>query len=213
MKLHSVNDVIQQMEGLDNELTQSDLSHVRAFNHTYLVITKGVAAKLGTGLFEHEAVMKKVDVTFFEYYFSPLQKYKKGEQIPPAWKLLFAQEKLLFQLIAMALGVNAHVNNDLAQVLLAANVPEEFKADYDKVNDIIGESLREVVESLNENSKLLGAMEKSLLTVYAPFLNIIIRRWRENAWQNFLLLKEGKKEIAEIEKEAEIIARRFLFMS
>ena len=62
----------------------------------------------------------------------------------------------------MALGVNAHVNNDLAQVLLAANVPEEFKADYDKVNDIIGESLREVVMSLQESSKFLRFLEKSL---------------------------------------------------
>lgn len=212
MKLDSITDVIEQMEALDSELPQSDLSHVRAFNHTYLIITKGVAQNLGTGIFQHEDVMWNVDIKFFEYYSTPLKRYKKGEGVPPAWRILFdkARENTSFQFLYMALGVNAHVNNDLAQTLLAAKAPEEFKDDYDRVNGIIFESLREVVWSLKENSKLIVFIEKSLFVIYAHFLNIIIGRWRENAWQNFLLLKEGKKDIAAIEKEAEIIAQKLV---
>lgn len=212
MKLNSISDVIQQMEALDGELAQSELSNVKAFNHTYLIITESVFQKLGTGLFQHEDVMQRVDVAFFEYYSTPLKKYKKDEKVPLSWKILFdlARDDTSFQFLYMALGVNAHVNNDLSQALLAAKTPEAFKSDYDKVNEIIYQSLREVVACLKENSKLLSVMEKNMFPAYAPLLNIIIRRWRENAWQNFLLLKEGKKTIVEIEKEAGIIAQKLV---
>ena len=143
----SIVDVIREMEDLDKELLETDMENLIAFNHTYLIITRAVAAQLGKNYFHNDELMQKLDINFAGYYFEALKNYIDGHTTPPAWKILFdvCKKGYLLQSIYMGMGVNAHVNNDLSQSLRDIIEDESYKEDFDKVNTIIKYSTSEVV--------------------------------------------------------------------
>lgn len=129
MPIDSIPDVISEMRKLSSELAETNLANVKAFNQTYLIITRAVYSKFGSSYFQDEDKMTTVDITFFRYYQTPLTKYQLGESVPPAWQSLFdfAQKNSSYQFVYMALGVNAHVNNDLPPTLLEVGASNAFK--------------------------------------------------------------------------------------
>ncbi len=204
----SVPEVIQHMEQLQIELKNTDLEHVRAFNKTYLIITKNVYKKIGTGYFQFDDVMTAVDINFASYYFRALKSYVEKKRTPPAWEISFDASKRnnYYQFIYMALGVNAHVNNDLAQSLHDVVKDETYKGDFNKVNAIIHESIPEVIKGLQESSSSLALLEKIFLPVYTFFLDALIQNWRSDTWNTFLALKKKIATVHQVENKAEKLA-------
>jgi hypothetical protein len=106
----------------------------------------------------------------------------------------------------MALGVNAHVNNDLPFSLSDAEVTANFSSDYFKVNELISGSIDEVITSLQEDSTLLNVTENTLTDVYSFLLNTLIQRWRKHAWENCFKLQNNQITAAEISQQAYTVA-------
>lgn len=210
----SIDDVIEEMALLDKELQGTELDNLRAFNTTYLIITKAVFRKSIEGYFQNPEHMEHVDVIFADYYFSALRSFVSGNVCPKAWQILFTAcgEKQCYQYIYMALGVNAHVTNDLSQSLLKAGTNYSFKSDYDKVNEILSDSLDDVIYSLNEKSSVLNSLENNLKQAYAFILQKLIVNWREKAWFNYLQLRSGQCDIECIEHQAQYIAEELVTM-
>ena len=82
-----------------------------------------------------------------------------GGQVPACWRAAFdvADDSHLMIVQHLLLGVNAHVNHDLPQVVVEL-APERgdlagLRADYDAVNDILAETLPEVLRSLGAVSR------------------------------------------------------------
>lgn len=209
-----VDEVIAFMESLNRELEASDMKNLRAFNTTYLIITRAVNKKVNDGYFMYPDVMKKVDVIFAHYYFDALAQFVHQQHCPDAWKLLFEQsrENNYHQYIFMALGVNAHVNNDLPQSLKDANVGEEFFDDYEKVNGIIKSSLKEVVNSLQEQNIAIRTLSQRMRETYAFFLQSLIQNWRMKAWEDYRALTNNQKKKEDIEESATTLAQELCTM-
>lgn len=87
----------------------------------------------------------------------------------------------------MALGVNAHVNNDIPQVLLDCHTDTQHRADYNRVNAIIASSLDEILDGFKR-----------------PML---VRIWRWTAWHKFRRLEQGGTSVKELEHTAESTGR------
>ncbi len=204
----SVTEVIDHMQHLQNELKNTDLQNVSAFNNTYLIITQNVYKKIGTGYFTYDDVMTNVDIVFASYYFNALKSYVEGVKTPPAWKILFdeCKENSHHQFIYMALGVNAHVNNDLSQSLFNVVKNDAYKTDFDKVNGIIHKSIPEVINSLQEPSRLIATLEKVFLPVYTLFLDQLIKNWRADSWITYLQLKYSSTNVNAVEKKGKQLA-------
>jgi hypothetical protein len=204
-----MQDVIKQMEDLDSELRGTTLENVRAFNTTYLIITKAVASKLGSGYFKDDALMEKFDIAFAIYYFEALKQYIETNKTTPAWQILFeqSQKNNRTQIIYMALGVNAHVNNDLGLTLRDIIISEDYLPEYNKINPLIYSSIDTVVNSLNENSRPIDFIEKKLKIIYFPVLRKIISEWREDAWDDYVALKKKTTTTSKIEKDAYLIGK------
>ncbi len=213
-KITQVDEVIAFMEYLNRELEASDMRNLRAFNTTYLIITRAVNEKVKEGFFKYPDVMKKVDVVFAHYYFDALAQFVHQEHCPDAWRLLFEQsrENNYHQYIFMALGVNAHVNNDLPQSLRGANVGEEFFEDYEKVNGIIKDSLEEVVDSLQEQNIIIRTLSQKMRDTYALFLQSLIQNWRMKAWEDYIALTNNQKKREDIENSASALAHELCTM-
>lgn len=209
-KIKYVADVIEFMEALDEKLINSNFKNIGAFNSTYLIITKAVNTKVHDGFFNYPQIMERVDVIFSKYYFSAFDNYIRGKSVPIPWRTLFEISKINkhYKFIYMAMGVNAHVNNDLSQSLRDAKVNEKFYEDYQKVNGIIKQSIDVVIHSFDENNKVINELENKTQRIYSTILTSIIHNWREHAWNDFIKLKQSEINVKEIEEKSGYIAKK-----
>ncbi len=209
----NIDTVVLAMNKLEKELSETELCNLISFNHTYLLITEAVRSRLGKNYFDNDKLMILFDINFTRYYFNALKNYVDKRPCPPAWKVLFdnCKKNNSFQMIYMGLGVNAHVNNDLAFTLLdTIKAKEIYRNDYNKVNSIINSCVEEVISHIIEKPPFLNKLKMLLLPFYRQLLFIIIKRWRTNAWKAFEKLESRSIHAVKIEDKASKIANTLL---
>jgi hypothetical protein len=94
---------------------------VAAFNALYRTITARVAALLSTRHVADPEFLELLDVEFARLYFGALAAWGADDpHTPDAWEVLFrrGQDSDVTPLVAASLGVNAHINHDLALALI-----------------------------------------------------------------------------------------------
>lgn len=188
--------VMNHMRIVQEELESSQLHNLGFFNKTYYIITKNVYTKISSAYFQYPLELRQLDINFAKYYFDALKQFADTQTTTPAWQTAFisCKKNNSIPLIYMALGVNAHVNNDLGMSLYDTINRNDYKKDYDKVNAIIYESLDEVINELQ------------LQYYLKPFMGILIKRWRNNAWVNYDYLQNERITPGQIETKANTIA-------
>ncbi|WP_238547305.1 DUF5995 family protein [Actinoplanes friuliensis] len=125
-------------------------NRVAAFNSLYFTITDRVARSLSTANVRDAAFLELLDVEFAKRYFHALSLWgADDDSTPDAWEVLFrrAQDGEVSKLTAAMLGVNAHINHDLALALIATweqlGPPDEDRVhpDYLLINKIFFEEI------------------------------------------------------------------------
>jgi hypothetical protein len=113
-------DTVQQI--LDGLPPSAGTNRVAAFNKLYRHITQQVADLLPTPQVVDRTWLEVLDVEFARLYFRALELWNDDDpETPDAWEVLFirAQDERVDLMSAAALGVNAHINHDLALALIA----------------------------------------------------------------------------------------------
>lgn len=125
-------------------------NRVAAFNSLYFTITDRVAQALRGADVRDKAFLELLDVEFAKRYLHALRLWGEDDPATPdAWEVLFrrAQDHKLTKLTAAMLGVNAHINHDLALALVATwqqlGPPEgdDIHSDYLLINKIFYEEI------------------------------------------------------------------------
>ena len=119
--------------------------------------------RTGTGRFHDESWMRTYTVTFAEYYRRALLAFEQGRlgRVPDPWVLAFGTAVEGEALVAQDafLGINAHINYDLALALrdvgIDPNRPERL-ADHRRIDDVL--------------AGLVDAQQRALADLYAPGL-------------------------------------------
>jgi hypothetical protein len=96
-------------------------NRVAAFNALYRTITQRVADLLPTKHVKDARFLEALDVEFARLYFTALASWGRDDpHTPDAWEVLFRRghDDRVTSLEAAVLGVNAHVNHDLALALV-----------------------------------------------------------------------------------------------
>lgn len=213
-QLNNIDDVLESLQLLERDLALMNLPYLSNFNYTYIIITRNVRHALKNGLFDDTNFLNRFDGQFAYYYTNALRQYLEGKKIAPAWQKAFenAKQEKCSPLTVMALGVNAHVNNDIPQVLLDTEANPEHYMDFLKVNEIIKYSIDEVIDELDEGGMLAGPKNPVLGAMYKLTMNRIIRLWRRDAWNKYRNLENQKISIDDIEKAASKKANQILLM-
>jgi hypothetical protein len=209
-KLSSIYAVKKAMDDLQNELHQTDMHNLQAFNQTYRIITQRVIEKLNTGYFTDDSLLQRIDIEFAWYYFRALKDYVSKKPIAPAWEILFTrcQTNELYQFGYMALGVNAHVNHDLPLTLRTVHVPTSARRDFDLINPLLQERIHTVFTTLTEDSHRVNHAKNLLIPTYRPLLTRLIKHWRNTAWLHYRQLESKAMTEKQISQHAGKIARR-----
>jgi hypothetical protein len=177
----------------------------RHFHATYLRTTRAVADEIARGGFADDAWLERWDLVFADLYLDVLAADRAGRGVPAPWRVAFDAARArpdLPPLRHVLLGMNAHINYDLPQALIAVIDPDEFDdpgllrrraADHRRVDDVL------LARVGAEDGELGSASQLTLLDrVLRPANRAATRRLlvesRAKVWHNTMALDRARRE-------------------
>lgn len=189
----SVPELVARMRSLLAPL-ESAGDQRRHFLATYLRTTVAVEAEIRRGGFVDGPWVERWDVVFAGLYLDALEQWSASQTAPEPWAVAFraaADTDRLPPLRHVLLGMNAHVNYDLPQSLLATITDHEFDdpalvarrgRDHEHIDDIL--------------ASRVDAEDRELLAVEQPgdrtWLDRALRPFNHAGTKRFLREARGK---------------------
>lgn len=194
----AVESVVRTMQArLDGLAPEHE--HLREFLGTYQRTTLAVGTAVDHGDFEDPDWVERWDVAFAELYLAALDAHLSGGSPSRPWRLAFDAPAGLPALRYVLLGINAHVNYDLPQALLAVIDDDDFadpalmasrRRDHERIDGVLaGRVAAEDAE--------LSAQGKSLTDRLLQPLNRLsskrfLREARTKVWHNTEALQAAR---------------------
>jgi hypothetical protein len=178
----------------------AELAHRRVFLGTYLRTTQAVGAAIDRAGFEDPEWVDAWDVAFAELYLTALDDDLTGEPVSRPWRLAFDAPVELPPLRHVLLGINAHVNYDLPQALLAVISEDDFRdpalmdlrrRDHERIDGVLASRVGA------EDDQLSASGAKNLLDRVLTPLNRLasqrfLRESRQKVWHNTVELQNAR---------------------
>ncbi len=190
----SVAEAIARMEALVAAHPPTD--GVACFCRMYLAVTQEVGRRIGAGFFADAEFMSRLDVVFANLFFAAVDGWALDPpSAPRSWSVLFGRraDPDVAPLQFAVAGLNAHINHDLAQAVVATcrdlgTAPDEgsHEADYEKVNAVLGDLEPRIRESFEKG--VLLELDRRFGKLDNLVSNFSIAAAREVAWGNALTL-------------------------
>ncbi|EWT03334.1 hypothetical protein N865_19160 [Intrasporangium oryzae NRRL B-24470] len=177
-----------------------ELSSQRAFLGTYRRTTLAVEKAIRDGVFEDPAWVAVWDAAFARLYLDALDARLSGGLAPRPWRLAFDAPSGLPPLRHVLLGINAHINYDLPQALLAVISDEDFldptlldrrHRDHERIDGVLAARVAA------EDDELSAVSARSLLDRVLQPLNHrasqrFLREARIKVWHNTRELQQAR---------------------
>lgn len=175
-------------------------AHRAAFLGTYLRTTEAVGSALSNGDFEDSAWVERWDVVFAEFYLRAHDADLAGDYgtVSRPWRLAFHAPAELPALRHVLLGINAHVNYDLPQAMLAVISPHDFtdsallasrRRDHERIDAVLSARVKA------EDAALEGP-RRFVDRVLTPLNRLSSRRFlreaRQKVWHNVVELHTAR---------------------
>jgi hypothetical protein len=179
-----------------------ELGHRRIFLGTYLRTTKAVGDAIERAGFEDPDWVDVWDVKFAELYIDAHDLDLAGDAVARPWRLAFDAPAELPPMLHVLLGINAHVNYDLPQALLAVISDDDFadpvlmdrrRRDHERIDAVLASRVGA------EDNQLSTTSAKSLLDRVLTPLNRLssqrfLRESRQKVWHNTTELQRARVE-------------------
>ena len=196
----TITSVLATMQARLESVPRGRQAH-RAFLETYWRTTAAVGVALREGAFEDPGWVEDWDVAFAGLYLDALDADRAGGVgVPRPWRLAFDAPATLPPLRHVLLGINAHINYDLPQALLAVISDDEFadpvlldrrRRDHERIDGLL--SARVASEDRELAARSSRTMVDRALT---PLNRIASRRFlreaRQKVWHNTLGLQRAR---------------------
>jgi hypothetical protein len=200
----SIGAVLARMETLYDLVSGDERRH---FHTTYRRTTKAIADAVEAGHFVDGDWVERWDVRFAESYLDALEACEHDAvSVPSPWRVAFAaaHEVDLPPLRHVLLGMNAHINYDLPQAIIAVMSPDDFddpevvarrEDDHRRVDDVLSERVSA------EDHELQAAEAPGTRTLLdrllTPLNRMASRRFiaeaRRKVWHNAKVLDRGRR--------------------
>jgi uncharacterized protein DUF5995 len=198
-----IDEVVSRMKSVAGELAAADDARL-AFHATYLRTTEAVAQALRAGAFGDPDWVERWDVAFAELYLDALEASRTGGPVPRPWEVAFgtAATKPKFPpLRHILLGMNAHINYDLPQALLAVITDAEFadpvlterrEADHRRIDEVLAARVRAEDSQLRRLETSRSWQDQVLQPLNRAATRRFLREARDKVWANALLLSRAR---------------------
>lgn len=153
------------------------------FAAMYARVTDRVDAAIGEGRFGDGERMATFARTFADWYLGP----RRGTRPQPrCWTAAddVAGDPRLLIVQHLLLGINAHVNHDLPQVVVeladAGASLDELRPDFDAINDLLAETQPDILRDLG---RVAGWTQLAVAWGGGRVFDFSLERARDQAWQ------------------------------
>ena len=164
----------------------------RPFLSTYLRTTQTVGEAVDHGIFVDPGWVEEWDVTFAELYLRAHDAFVAGKMsnVPRPWRLAFTAPHDLPALRHVLLGINAHINYDLPQALLAVISDEDFadratmdrrRRDHESIDGVLAGRVHAEDDQLGDDKTLL---DRVLTPLNRWASKRFLREARQKVWHN-----------------------------
>jgi hypothetical protein len=173
--------------------TGKDYAALQDFIKVYLLVTERVVdSRFGQEkYFTNIKKLNELDVHFCKYYFNAVAGFLLTGSTKTPWINTFKysnESNMPFTNVLM--GINSHINGDLAVSLLDVNFSS--KTDFDKVNSILYAVIPSLLSYLAiERMDFVGVVGLVARNFVEAEFNKLIVQWRSDAYNNYQLLKKS----------------------
>lgn len=194
----SVESVVRTMQARLDGLA-SEHAEVRAFLTTYLRTTSAVGKAVDLGVFEDPEWVEAWDVAFAELYLTALDAHLAGGTPSRPWRVAFEAPADLPPLRQVLLGINAHVNYDLPQALLAVISDEDFadpsvlgrrRLDHERIDGVLASRVAAEDAELSAHGRTV--LDRVLQPLNRLSSKRFLREARQKVWHNTLELQAAR---------------------
>jgi hypothetical protein len=190
----AIDEVAQRLQQRADALP-AELAHRRVFIDTYRRTTIAVGEAVADARFEDPDWVAAWDVAFAELFLTAHDADRNGGPVPRPWRLAFDAPADLPPLRHVLLGINAHVNYDLPQALLAVITDGEFgdpvllgrrQRDHERIDAVLAG--RVAAEDVAVTGAVPGAHKSVLDRLLTPLNRLgskrFLREARQKVWLN-----------------------------
>jgi Family of unknown function (DUF5995) len=201
---HDIDELIGRMRGLLVPL-EARGDPGRFFLATYLRTTQAVKEELARGGFRDPAWVERWDVAFADLYLDALEAAEAGRRPPAPWAVAFgaANQDHLPPLRHVLLGMNAHINYDLAQSLVAVIPEAEFDdpevlagraADHEHIDQVLVARVGAEDTQLEALSGGRSLLDRLLQPLNRLGTKRFLKESRAKVWANARLLDAARRD-------------------
>ena len=173
------------------------------FHATYQRTTIAVAEELQRGGFADPQWVERWDVTFADLYLDAVHDALAGREPPRPWAIAFGAPAGLPALRHVLLGMNAHINYDLPQALVAVITDEQFddpallarrEADHKAIDTVLASRVAAEDDELTQISGPGTALDRLLRPFNRLGTQRFLREAREKVWANSITLSRARRQ-------------------
>jgi hypothetical protein len=173
------------------------------FHATYQRTTIAVAEELKRGGFADPEWVERWDVAFADLYLDALATALAGREPTRPWTIAFGAPADLSPLRHILLGMNAHINYDLPQALVAVITDEQFddpallasrEADHQAIDAVLASR---VAAEGDELAAIFGPgslLDRLLRPLNRLGTQRFLREAREKVWVNAIALSRARRQ-------------------
>lgn len=221
-EMQTEQQLLQQMQ-TQIAYWQSCTDRREIFLRCYMMMTSNTLAAIRDAEFRDPPWVARLLKRFAEYYFEALHYYDhRPGDCPEVWRLAHdaAKDEKTWALQHLLLGVNAHINFDLALTVAELlqkewdDIGEAKRAqryeDYCQVNAIIARTIDAVQdEVLQPAMPVMGVLDAVMGRVDEFLISRFITQWRDSVWDVALGLMHAPPGAERLKYET-ALARRVL---
>jgi hypothetical protein len=200
-----IEELIARMAALLEPLEASGDKR-RYFHATYQRTTVAVAEELKRGGFADPDWVERWDVAFADLYLDALEADLAGRRPSRPWAIAFGAPDGLPPLRHVLLGMNAHINYDLPQALVAVITDEQFddaallarrEADHRAIDDVLAARVAAEDDELTRLSGPPPLLDRLLRPFNRLGTQRFLREAREKVWANAADLSRARRQSPE----------------
>ena len=197
-----IDELIARMAAL-LEALQAAGDQRRYFHATYQRTTVAVAEELRRGGFADTEWVERWDVAFADLYLDALEGALAGGEPTRPWSIAFAASADLPALRHVLLGMNAHINYDLPQALLAVISDEQFddpvllarrEADHRAIDNVLASRVAAEDDELTSGYGPLSLLDRLLRPFNRLGTQRFLREARQKVWANAIALSQARRQ-------------------
>jgi hypothetical protein len=204
----AVAEVVRRMQQRLDDLPARAL-HRRPFLSAYLRTTQAVGRAVGDSAFADPGWVQRWDVAFAELYLDAHDAEIDGDRgrIPRPWQLAFDAPPDLPGLRHVLLGINAHVNYDLPQAMLAVISDADWtdealiarrRLDHERIDGVLAARVKAEEGEVGDEQTLL---DRALAPLNRLGSKRFLREARQKVWLNLAELQAARRLGPEVYRE------------